>query len=50
VRDHWLLEYLSNRVREAEASDRVKSAEVSDRVKSAEDRMKWKADRVTRVS
>jgi hypothetical protein len=41
-----LLEYLSDRVREAEASDRVKSAEVSDRVKSAEDRMKWIADRV----
>jgi hypothetical protein len=41
-----LLEYLSDRVREAEASDRVKSAEVSDRVKSVEDRIKWIADRV----
>jgi hypothetical protein len=41
-----LLEYLSDRVREAEASDRVKSTEVSDRVKSTEDRMKWIADRV----
>jgi hypothetical protein len=41
-----LLEYLSDRVREAEASDRVKSAEVSDRVTSAEDQMKWIADRV----
>jgi hypothetical protein len=41
-----VLEYLSDRVREVEASDRVKSAEVSDRVKSAEDRMKWIADRV----
>jgi hypothetical protein len=35
-----LLEYMSDRVKEAEASDRVKSAEVSDRVKSVEDWMK----------
>jgi hypothetical protein len=39
-----VLEYLSDRVREAEASDQVKSAEVSDRVKSTEDRMKRIAD------
>jgi hypothetical protein len=47
----WLvvLEYLSDRVREAEPPDQVKSAEVSDRVKSVEDRMKWIADRVTWV-
>jgi hypothetical protein len=53
-----ILEYLSDRVREAEVSDRVreaevsdriKSAKVSDRVKSAEDRMKWIADRVYKV-
>jgi hypothetical protein len=35
-----LLEYLSERVKEAEASDRVKEVEASDRVKSAEDWMK----------
>jgi hypothetical protein len=44
-----ILEYLSDRVREAEVSDRFKSAEVSDRIKSAEDRMKWIADRVYKV-
>jgi hypothetical protein len=53
-----VLEYLSDRVREAEVFDRVreadvfdrvKSAEVSDRVKSTKDRMKWIADRVYKV-
>jgi hypothetical protein len=45
----WVLEYLSDQVREVEVSDRVKSAEVFDRVKSAEYRMKWITDRVYKV-